>query len=148
MTFAKRRLGPAAGAVLLAVSVAGAQTSDDPFAVPIAAADGVITVGVVEFAALPDFGGETARMMRLVDEPGTGRLFVNDMWGLVYTVSYDGAAVTRYLDLTDPRWAVDVHCVGPRAPGRAPPWLPSPEAERPRIRPEAASSASGPLRLR
>ena len=112
MTFAKRRLGPAAGAVLLAVSVAGAQTSDDPFAAPIAAADGVITVGAVEFAALPDFGGETARMMRLVDEPGTGRLFVNDMWGLVYTVSYDGAAVTRYLDLTDPRWAVDVHASG------------------------------------
>ena len=112
MTFARARLGPAAGTVLLAVSVAGAQTSDDPFAAPIAAADGVITVGAVEFAELPDFGGETARMMRLVDEPGTGRLFVNDMWGLVYTVSYDGETVTRYLDLTAPRWAVDVHASG------------------------------------
>ena len=51
-------------------------------------------------------------MMRLVDEPGTGRLFVSDMWGLVYTVSYDGGTVTQYLDLTDPRWAVDVHARG------------------------------------
>ena len=112
MTLARERLGPAAGAVLLAVSVAGAQTSDDPFAAPIAATDGAITVGVVEFAALPDVGGETARMMRLVDEPGTGRLFVNDMRGLVYTVSYDGGTVTRYLDLTAPPWAVAVEASG------------------------------------
>ncbi len=112
MTFARGHVGVAAAAVLLAVSVAGAQTSNDPFAAPIAATDGVITVGAVEFAALPDFRGETARMMRLVDEPGTGRLFVSDMWGLVYTVSYDGGTVTRYLDLTDARWAVDVHARG------------------------------------
>ena len=112
MTFARGLLGPAAGAVLLAASVAGAQTSNDPFSTPIAATDGVITVGAVEFAALPDFGGETARMMRLVDEPVTGRLFVSDMWGVVYTVSYDGGTVTRYLDLTDPRWAVHVHASG------------------------------------
>lgn len=112
MTFARERLGPAAGAVLLAASVAGAQTSNDPFPAPIAATEGVITVGAVEFASLPDFRGETARMMRLVDEPGTGRLFVSDMWGLVYTVSCDGGTVTRYLDLTDPRWAVDVHATG------------------------------------
>ncbi len=112
MTFARERLGPAAGAVLLAVSVAGAQTSNDPFAAPIAATDGVITVGAVEFAALPDFRGEPARMMRLVDEPVTGRLFVSDMWGVVYTVSYDGGTVTQYLDLTAPRWAVDVHARG------------------------------------
>jgi hypothetical protein len=108
MTFARGRLGAAAGAVLLAASVAGAQTSNDPFAAPIAAADGVITVGAVEFASLPDFRGETARMMRLVDEPVTGRLFVNDMWGVVYTVSYDGGTVTQYLDMREPRWGVDV----------------------------------------
>ena len=112
MTFARGLLGPAAGAVLLAASVAGAQTSNDPFSAPIAATEGVITVGAVEFAVLPDFRGETARMMRIVDEPVTGRLFVSDMWGLVYTVSYDGETVTQYLDLTAPRWAVDVHARG------------------------------------
>ena len=38
-------------------------------------------------------------MMKLVDEPGTRRLFVNDMRGPLYSVSYDGKAghaVSRY----------------------------------------------------
>ena len=100
------RLG--AAAVLLATTAAAGQTSNDPFPDPIPTAEGVITVGAVEFASLPFVNGEAARMMLLVDEPGTGRLFVNDMRGLVYTVSYDGGTVTRYLDLTDPRWGLDV----------------------------------------
>ena len=40
-------------------------------------------------------------MMNLVDEPGTRRLFVNDMRGPIYSVSYDGKAVTLYLDIND-----------------------------------------------
>ena len=100
--------GFAAAALVLAASAAGAQTTDDPFPAPIPATDGVITVGVVEFASLPFVDGQAARMMLLVDEPGTGRLFVNDMRGIVYTVSYDGGTVTPYLDLTDPDWALDI----------------------------------------
>ena len=100
------RLG--AAAVVLAASGAAGQTTNDPFPDPIPATDNVITVGVVEFASLPFLDGQSPRMMRLVDEPGTGRLFVNDMWGLVYTVSYDGGTVTLYLDLTEPRWGLDV----------------------------------------
>ena len=96
------RLG--AAAVALAASAAAGQTTNDPFPDPIPATDGVVTVGVVEFAALPFVDGQPPRMMRLVDEPGTGRLLVNDMWGLVYTVSYDGGTVTQYLDLTQQRW--------------------------------------------
>ena len=95
-------------ASLLMVGVARAQTSNDPFSSPISAADGVITVNVAEFASLPDVDGEPARMMLLVDEPGTGRLFVNDMRGLLYSLSYDGRDVTRYLDLTAPGWGVNV----------------------------------------
>ena len=98
--------------LLLAAPVASAQTSNDPFGEPIPAVDGVIRVGAVEFAALPDVGGEAARMMRLVDEPGTGRLFVNDMRGIVYTVSYDGRTVTPYLDLTATRWALQIQASG------------------------------------
>ena len=101
------RLG-AATALVLAASAAAGQTSNDPFPDPIPAGDGVITVGVVEFASLPFIDGQAPRMMRLVDEPGTGRLFVNDMHGLVYTVSYDGGTVTRYLDLTDLSWGLAV----------------------------------------
>ncbi|MYD70921.1 MAG: PQQ-dependent sugar dehydrogenase [Acidobacteria bacterium] len=101
------RLGAAAVALLTAAAATG-QTTNDPFRDPIPATDGVITIGVEEFASLPFVDGEAARMMRLVDEPATGRLFVNDMRGLVYTVSYDGGTVTRYLDLTDPRWGLAV----------------------------------------
>ena len=46
--------------------------------------------------------------MRLVDEPGTGRMFVNDMRGPIYSVSYDGRTVTEYVDIDDPRWEVAV----------------------------------------
>ena len=102
----KVRLG--AAAVVLAASAAAGQTTNDPFPDPIPATEGVITVGVVEFASLPFVDGQSPRMMRLVDEPGTGRLFVSDMWGLVYTVSYDGGTVTQYLDMREPRWSVDV----------------------------------------
>jgi len=45
-------------------------------------------------------------MMLLENEPGTHRLFVNDMVGPLYTVSYDGQAVTRYLDLNAAEWGL------------------------------------------
>ena len=51
-------------------------------------------------------------MMNLVDEPGTKRLFVNDMRGPLYSVSYDGKAVTLYLDINAPTWGVSVQSSG------------------------------------
>ena len=86
--------------------------SNDPFPTPIAATEGVIRVGVREFAALPDIVGVAARMMNLVNEPGTRRLFVNDMRGPIYSVSYDGKAVTLYLDINDAAWGVSVQSMG------------------------------------
>ncbi len=97
-----------AGLLALLGAAPAAQTTDDPFPAPIPRTEGVVTVGLEEFATLPDADGEAARMMLLVDEPGTGRLFVNDMRGIVYAVSYDGATVTEYLDLREPRWGLDV----------------------------------------
>ncbi len=41
-------------------------------------------VDYIDFADIPDSDGEAARMMLLVDEPGTQRLFVNDMRGPYY----------------------------------------------------------------
>ena len=75
---------------LLVAAPAFSQAPNDPFPDPIEATEGVIVVGYTEFATLPDVDGEPARPMRLVNEPGSGRLFVNDMQGPVYTVSYDG----------------------------------------------------------
>ncbi len=89
-----------------------AQTATDPFPTPIAAAEGVIQVKVVEFASLPDMDGEAARVMLLVDEPGTRRLFVNDMRGPLYSVSYDGQTVIRYLDVNASTWEANVQSTG------------------------------------
>ena len=94
--------------VVAASLIAGpavAQITNDPFPDPIPASEGAIIVGLEEFATLPEVDGTPARPMVLVDEPGSGRLFVNDMWGLVYAISYDGS-VTRYLDARESRWGV------------------------------------------
>jgi hypothetical protein len=57
------------------------QAPNDPFPDPIEANEGVIVVGYTEFAILPDVDGEPARPMRLINDSGSGRLFVNDMQG-------------------------------------------------------------------
>lgn len=84
----------------------------DPFPAPIAATEGVIRVGVREFASVPDIEGVAARMMNLVNEPGTKRLFVNDMRGPLYSVGYDGKAVALYLDINASAWGVSVQAMG------------------------------------
>jgi hypothetical protein len=93
---------------LLAALPLRAQTPNDPFPTPIPAADGVVAVGVRDFATLPDVNGQAARPMLLVDEPGTRRLFVNDMRGPLYSVSYDGKTVMPYIDINAASWGVGV----------------------------------------
>jgi hypothetical protein len=89
-----------------------AQTTTDPFPQPIAATEGVITVRFAEFAAIPDFNGQPARTMLLLNEPGTRRLFASDMNGVLYSVSYDGKTVTPYVDLTAAGWEINVQARG------------------------------------
>jgi hypothetical protein len=101
----------AAAALAMAQPALG-QTTTRPFSSGIRADDGIVVVRVVDFAALPQDGGEAPRMMLLVDEPGTRRMFVNDMRGPLYSVSYDGATVTRYVDVDDDRWGVSVQSSG------------------------------------
>src|SRR4051812_26633155 len=97
-------------AIVFSVAVAGcafAQTpgrSNNPFDAPIPASEGVIAVNFVEFATVPDTGTQAPRLNKLVDEPGTNRMFVNTMQGMLYTVSYDGKTVKPYLDINDPKW--------------------------------------------
>ena len=62
-------------AAMLIAYPAVAQVTNDPFPDPIPASEGVIVVGLEEFAALPDVDGAPARPMVLIDEPGSGRLF-------------------------------------------------------------------------
>jgi hypothetical protein len=96
---------------LLMACCALAQTID-PFPKPIADNGEPLRVNLVEFATVPDVGGEAARMMLLLNEPGSRRLFVNDMRGPLYTVSYDGKTVTPYLDINAPNWGVSVQSQG------------------------------------
>jgi hypothetical protein len=97
---------------MLCAGSLAAQETNDPFPAPIEAVDGVIRVDFRDFATLPDVGGEPARAMLLVDEPGSARLFVNDMRGPIYTIGYDGGEVRQYLDVNDPAWGVAVESGG------------------------------------
>jgi hypothetical protein len=98
--------------VQLVTLPATAQTPTDPFPTPIPATDGVIKVKFAEFASIPDIDGQAARMMLVVDEPATRRVFVNDMRGPLYSVSYDGRVVNLYLDINAPKWGVSVQSQG------------------------------------
>jgi hypothetical protein len=89
-----------------------AQAPNDPFPIPIPAVEGVIKVDFVEFATVPDSEGQPARMMLLVDEPGTRRMFVIDMRGPLHSVSYDGKTVRPYLDVNAAVWGVQVNSMG------------------------------------
>ncbi len=86
----------------------GPNGTRDPFPNPIPAEEGAIKVNFVEFATLPDVGENAARPMLMSHEPGTDRLFVNDMHGALYVVSKDGKNVAVFLDHRDPRWNIQV----------------------------------------
>jgi len=83
----------------------------EPFRQPIST-QGAVTVSLREFASLPDIDNIAARAMTLQEEPGSKRLFVSDMRGVLYAVSMDGKTVTPYLDMRDPKWATPVQSVG------------------------------------
>ena len=93
-------------ALLFAAPVA-CQTANDPFSQPIAGG-GPIVVGVTEFATIPGPEDSAPRIMNLIDEAGTDRLFVNAQQGPLFSVSYDGRSVTLYLDTNDSRWGYEV----------------------------------------
>jgi glucose/arabinose dehydrogenase len=98
---------PALAALSLAAFTLAAcsrATIRDPFPEPIPLSEGVIEVDYEEFASIPDLDGIPARMMLILEQPGTGRFFVNEMRGPLYAVSHDGRKVGAYLDLNDPKW--------------------------------------------
>lgn len=84
----------------------------DPLSAHINTERNLIVVDVVEFATLPDSDGEAARMMNLVDEAVSERIFVNDMRGPIHAISYDGLTVTPYVNINDAQWGVGVEYGG------------------------------------
>jgi hypothetical protein len=99
-------------AALHIAAAASAQTPDDPFPTPLEATNGVIRLDYREFAVIPDVNGQAPRMNLLVDEPGSRRLFLNDMRGQLYAISYDGNTVAVYVDINDAKWGRAVHSGG------------------------------------
>ena len=97
---------------LLVATPAAAQTTTDPFPTPVGATTEMIRVDYREFARVPDVGGAPARMMLMIDEPGTRNYFVNDMRGPLYRVSPDGRNVTEYLNINDAAWGHEVQSRG------------------------------------
>ncbi len=100
-----------ASAFVSPASAAG-QLTNDPYPDDVRQSEGVIRVNYVELAEVPDFEGRPARMMHLVDEPGTDRMFVNDMWGVLHWIGYDGGTARQYVDVNDPEWEVPVEAGG------------------------------------
>src|SRR5712671_6857866 len=90
----------------------GPGRTNNPFPDPINTTDGVIKVGLAEFVTIPDAGADAPRVNLVIDEPGTKRMFVNTMTGLLYTLSYDGKTVAPYLDINDAKWATPVNSQG------------------------------------
>ncbi|HSH76454.1 MAG TPA: PQQ-dependent sugar dehydrogenase [Longimicrobiales bacterium] len=89
-----------------------AQVTNDPFPEPIGGGQAPIVVDYVDFAEIPGVGDEMPRMTILITEPGTRRMFVNDMLGPIYSISYDGRTVTRYIDTNDARWGYRIRADG------------------------------------
>ena len=89
-----------------------AQTTNDPFPDPIGDDWAPLVVDYTEFATIPGVGGAAPRMTNVTDEPGTRRIFVNDMVGPITSISYDGRTVTPYVDTNDARWGFRVQSQG------------------------------------
>ena len=101
-------------AIAIAVPALGAeQLTNDPFAAPIEAKQGVIGVSFVEFATIPVEGLGAPRLMHMIAEPASKRLFVSTMRGSLYSISYDGKTVTPYLDISNGLWGIGVQFQGP-----------------------------------
>jgi hypothetical protein len=101
----------AAVAAIFCIASTGAAQIANPYVTGLRP-DEAVRVDYREFATLPDIDGVAARMMLLVQEPGTRNLFVNDMRGPLYRVSGDGREVALYVNIDDPRWSRDVQSQG------------------------------------
>ena len=108
-----RSIALAVAVTLSFTSVSAEQLSNDPFPAPLEATKDVIALDFVEFATIPDAdGGEAPRLMHMLTEPATKRLFVHTMRGMLYSLSYDGKKITPYLDVNASKWKVDVEFTG------------------------------------
>ncbi len=66
---------------------------------PVDLTSDVVTVNYQDFSRIPFADGNAPRLMHMLSEPTTERLFVSTMTGKLYSISHDGSSVDEYLDL-------------------------------------------------
>ena len=109
-----RKVGVVLALAFAAAAPAAEKLSRNPFTASIEARQDAIAVSFVEFATIPNAqGNEAPRLMHMIDEPATQRLFVSTMRGGLYSISYDGKTVTPYLDINAANWGIGVQFSGP-----------------------------------
>ena len=91
---------------------AAAQVSNDPFPDPIGDSWAPLVVEYTEFANVAGVRGDPPLMTHLQDEPGTQRMFVNDMNGPIHSISYDGGMAFLYIDTNEPAWEYRIQTQG------------------------------------
>ncbi|MDH3205063.1 MAG: PQQ-dependent sugar dehydrogenase [Gemmatimonadota bacterium] len=106
------RMYLALAVALVTAAPVSAQVSNDPFPEPIGDSWAPLVVDYTDFARIPGVGGGPPLMTHLLDEPGTQRMFVNDMNGPIHSISYDGRTVRQYVDTNDPRWGYRIQTQG------------------------------------
>ena len=106
------RMFLAVAVAIASVAPVAAQRTTDPFPDPIGDRWAPLIVDYTEFARVPGVGRQPPLMTNLIDEPGTRRMFVNDMNGPIHSISYDGRMVTQYIDTNDRRWGFAVQIQG------------------------------------
>lgn len=89
--------------VLLFSVTAGCLTStaysQDRFRTPIPLSE--LAVGIENFATIPDSRNRQPPRLSVLTPDPTGRLFVNDQRGPLYTMDSSGSSVSEYLDIRD-----------------------------------------------
>jgi hypothetical protein len=107
-----RTLAAVAALATASASPMAAQITNDPFPEPIGEGWAPLVVDYTEFARIPGVGGGPPLMTTVTDEPGTRRIFVNDMNGPITSISYDGRTVTQYVNTNDDRWGYAINRQG------------------------------------
>lgn len=82
----------------------GRPVAVDLFSAPLGEGVEPLVVEFVEFAALPDVGGQASGALQLVDVPGAGRIFVATADTMLYSVPYDGGEARLYHSVGAQAW--------------------------------------------
>ena len=85
--------------ILVVGSIVSAAAGQNRFRDPVPTSN--LSVDILDFATIPDSRNRQPPRLSVLTTDPTGRLFVNDQRGPLYTIDSAGSEVTEYLDLRD-----------------------------------------------